>query len=142
MERPTNWDVENNGPWEPPCPTCHAHGGHMYPCLTGSTPYHPHAEPRSYEGDYPDYYWHVDMMPVDENGTLAPISLACTDCGAGPDDDHSVCCPEYWKRLLTEAICAVIGHDLEDHGHAGPESGSIQIGCNRCGFEYPTHHLY
>lgn len=40
------------------------------------------------------------------------------------------------------AVCACVGHKLVDSGYGGPDSGCIDIGCSRCGFSYPTHHLY
>ena len=40
------------------------------------------------------------------------------------------------------AVCAVVGHKWQDNGHAGPESGCIDIGCARCGFDQGAVTLY
>lgn len=37
---------------------------------------------------------------------------------------------DYVRRVLT---CEVVGHDWKDESHAGPESGTIAMSCNRCG---------
>ena len=38
-------------------------------------------------------------------------------------------------------ICQKIGHKWEDYSHAGPDSGSIDMECSRCGHSY-HHCLY
>ena len=40
------------------------------------------------------------------------------------------------------AVCAVIGHKWQDTGYAGPESGCIDIGCARCGWDRGRTVLY
>lgn len=39
-------------------------------------------------------------------------------------------------------VCSIRGHKLVDCGYATPDSGCIQMMCNRCGYTYPTHWLY
>jgi hypothetical protein len=89
--------------------------------------YHPHPDlqPRPHE-TLPDWMYEMDLV--------------CPDCGACPHDDCSVVCPRYWTARLDEGICAVLGHDLTDKGHAGPESGTEAHYCIRC--PYSWHHVW
>ena len=39
--------------------------------------------------------------------------------------------------------CVITGHhDLVDDGYATPDSGCIRMGCDRCGWSWPTTWLY
>lgn len=40
------------------------------------------------------------------------------------------------------ALCRLLGHRLEDDGHAGPESGCIDLQCRRCGWSPGRTWLY
>jgi len=46
------------------------------------------------------------------------------------------------SRVLFYTVCKLKGHDLVDNGYATPDSGCIQMDCNRCGYSWPTHWLY
>jgi len=46
------------------------------------------------------------------------------------------------RFIANTTVCAVVGHKLADHGYAGPESGCIDISCDRCGFGYSRTYLY
>ena len=39
-------------------------------------------------------------------------------------------------------VCAVVGHKWQDNGYAGPDSGCIDIGCARCGWDRGRTVLY
>lgn len=48
----------------------------------------------------------------------------------------------YWLRQLKLIYpCWRKGHNLEEDGWAGPDSGGISIHCKRCGWSY-QHILY
>lgn len=46
-----------------------------------------------------------------------------------------------WQRLVY-LYCECVGHDLHDDGHAGPESGCIDVNCHRCGWSAGRSWLY
>lgn len=46
------------------------------------------------------------------------------------------------ELLFAITQCLVVGHDLVDEGHAGPDSGCIDLSCKRCGMTYPRIVLY
>ena len=46
------------------------------------------------------------------------------------------------EEYLKGMTCVVMGHDYEDHGYASPESGCIDVYCNRCGHGFGKHQLY
>lgn len=39
---------------------------------------------------------------------------------------------------LLQLRCRFSGHDLEDNGYAGPDSGAIHMDCKRCGMSWHT----
>ena len=43
--------------------------------------------------------------------------------------------------LIAIQICKYKGHDLEDHGYAGPDHGEMDMYCKRCGESW-RHVLY
>ena len=40
------------------------------------------------------------------------------------------------KQKTLETVCEIKGHNWEDHSHAGPESGSMDMYCERCGLDF------
>jgi len=46
------------------------------------------------------------------------------------------------RQVGASLVCAVRGHDLEDEGYANPESGCIDMVCQRCGYSYGRVVLY
>lgn len=45
--------------------------------------------------------------------------------------DAAIKFASFAKDLL---ICKIIGHDLSDDSHGGPESGYVSVYCKRCGY--------
>ena len=45
---------------------------------------------------------------------------------------------DVWSRILHNTVCKQYGHDLEDNGYAGPDSGAIDMYCHRCGGSWHT----
>jgi hypothetical protein len=45
-------------------------------------------------------------------------------------------------HLVSRIICKIKGHKWIDEGSAGPESGYIEMSCDRCGYSNPREYLY
>jgi hypothetical protein len=48
----------------------------------------------------------------------------------------------YLRPFMQRAICSVLDHDLVDMGYGGPDSGTIDIRCRRCGYSAGYAVLY
>lgn len=46
------------------------------------------------------------------------------------------------KAKYDITMCRYFGHKWIDEGSAGPESGYIEMSCNRCGFSHDRVYLY
>lgn len=51
----------------------------------------------------------------------------------------AICAAKFIARV---GVCAVRGHRVVDVGHAGPESGCIDLVCERCGYSHGRTYLY
>ncbi len=79
-----------------------------------------------------------ELMPAGSSDPFSHGGAApwhCDGCGAATEfgEQHSHLCPVRWEHLLTLSLCSAVGHDWEDHGHAGPDSGCDDKECARCG---------
>ena len=46
------------------------------------------------------------------------------------------------KAKYDITMCIFFGHKWIDEGSAGPDSGYIEMSCNRCGFSHDRFYLY
>jgi hypothetical protein len=61
----------------------------------------------------------------------------CERCGASMWE-YDCTLPEWVKSLVARIICRSKGHDLEDVSTIGPDSGSMDVECRRCGAYWHT----